>query len=117
MKRWALVELAVVLVAAVAVYWVRSAQFASSARAAAARYEQSEVATSGGRLKVVSQVAVRQRADRVIYRIRWSRAGASFDQLIVFGKRSHFGGLFTGWSPVLAGSAPASPRPRRSSSR
>lgn len=111
MKRLALVGLAVVLVAAAAVYWVRSAHFAPSATTAVARYEQNEVALSGGRLKVVSQVAVRQRADKVIYRIRWSRAGAPFDQLIVFRYRSHFGGLVSGWSPLGAGSAPANPRP------
>jgi len=104
------VGLAVVLVAAAAVYWVRSAHFAPSAHAAVARYEQTEVAVSGGRLKVVSELAVRQRADRVIYRIRWSRAGASFDQLIVFRYRSHFGGLVSGWSRLGAGSAPAHPR-------
>lgn len=111
MKRLALMGLAVVLIAAAAVYWVRSTRFAPSAPAAVARYEQREVALSGGHLKVVSQVAVSQRADKVIYRIRWSRAGAPFDQLIVFRYRSHFDGLVSGWSPLGAGSAPANPRP------
>lgn len=110
MKRWALVGLAVVLGAAAAVYWVRSADFAPSAHAAVARNEHSEIAVSGGRLKVLSQVAVRQRADRVIYRIRWRRADGPFDQLIVFRYGSRFGGLVSGWSPVRAGSAPAHPR-------
>lgn len=110
MRRWAALGLAVVLVLAAAVYWIRSSQFASSARGAAARYEQGQIAVSGGRLKVVSQAAVRHLADSVVYRIRWNRAGATFDQLIVVRYISRFGGLVSGWSRVGAGSAPAHPR-------
>jgi hypothetical protein len=106
MKPLAAVGVAIVLVVAAAAYWMRSSQYASSADAAAARYEQGEVAVSDGRLRVVSQVAVRRLADRVIYRIRWNRGGAPFDQLIVVRHMSHFGGLVSGWSPMESGSAP-----------
>ena len=89
---------------------MRSWQYASWAEAAAFRYEETQVAVSGGRLRVVSQVVVRRQADRVIYRIRWKRAGAPFDQLVVFKHTSHLGGLVSGWSPLESGSAPGHPR-------
>jgi hypothetical protein len=110
MKRWAAAGLAIVLVVAALAYWMRSSPYASSAEAAAARYEQGEVAVSGGRLRVVSQAAVRRLADRVIYRISWNRAGAPFDQLIVVRHMSQFGGLVSGWSAVDTGSAPGHAR-------
>jgi hypothetical protein len=110
MKRWAVVGLVIVIVVAVAAYWMRSSRYANSAQAAAARYEQGEVAVSGGRLRMLSQEAVRRQGDRVIYRIRWSRAGAPFDQLVVFKHVSHLGGLVSGWAKLESGSAPGHPR-------
>ena len=105
MKRRAAVGLAIVLVVASVACWVGFSRCASSAEAAAARYEQGEVAVSGGRLRVVSQVAVRRLADRVTYRISWNRDGAPFDRLIVVRHMSQLGGLASGWSVVDAGSA------------